>query len=252
MRHWAIVLAIFTFISLRYGSASASAAEAYTTSSTWLRTGPDYSFPSIERIPRGALVDVIGCTDSYNWCDVDYEGERGWFAGNRLQFVYNGRRGSAVDLAPLLGLMILQFSFGNYWNDHYRDRPWFNERNQRRWQNWQPPQHPFGNRPRQPGAPALLPHAPEKPRAPQTAPIAPNVQPPAAPPSVETPVNPAPIRPAPINPAPIRPVPNTRPNPINPAPDFQRPAPQQQKPFNPALPQGGTHKKRCIPPEICP
>jgi len=97
-------------------TATAFATEAYTTTSTWLRTGPDTTFLVIERVPRDSLVDVYGCTNGYGWCDVDVEGERGWLPSSRLQFIYNGRRGPASVLAPLLGLMILQFSFRDYWD----------------------------------------------------------------------------------------------------------------------------------------
>ena len=91
-------------------------------------------------MPRNSYIDVYGCTDGYSWCDVDYEGERGWLPATRIQFVYDGRRGSVNNLAPFLGLMILQFSFRDYWSNHYQDRSWYNDRNLQRWQNWQPPQ----------------------------------------------------------------------------------------------------------------
>lgn len=120
-------------------ASEASATEAYATSSSWLRTGPDYKFPAITRIPRNATVDIIGCTEGYRWCDVIFNHERGWFAGRRLQTVYNGRRDTIPNLAPLLGLLILQFSFRDYWDNNYRERPWYTDKNQQRWQNWQFP-----------------------------------------------------------------------------------------------------------------
>ena len=150
------------------GASAAWATEAYTTSSTWLRTGPDTNFPRIERIPRESLVEVYGCTENYDWCDIDFEGDRGWLPGRRLQFVYNGRRGSIDTLAPFLGLMILQFSLQDYWGNHYRERPWYTNRNLQRWQNWQPPHPDVQNRPAPrhegPGYPQNQPFQGQQPR----------------------------------------------------------------------------------------
>ena len=128
------------------GASIANASEAYTTSSAWLRTGPDRSFPTIMRVQRSSTVDVIGCTSGYRWCDVEVNGERGWLQSNQLQMVYNGRRGSLSRLGPLMDLMILQFNFGDYWDNHYRSRPWYNDQNRQRWQNWQPNMSPFHTR----------------------------------------------------------------------------------------------------------
>jgi len=120
------------------GLGNALATQAYTTSSTYLRAGPDTTFPQIQRVPYASTVEVYGCTTGYGWCDVDYGGERGWFPGNRLQFNDHGRRGSITNLAPLLGLMIMQFSVQDYWGNHYQDRAWYTDQNRQRFQNWQP------------------------------------------------------------------------------------------------------------------
>jgi uncharacterized protein YraI len=237
MRVKAFVVGVIGFMFLVEFTLPTLAAEAYTTSTSWLRTGPDSNFPVIERVPRSSLVDVIGCTDGYDWCDIDFDGERGWFLGSRLQFVYQGQRGSLRELAPLLGLMILQFSFGDYWNDHYRERPWFNDRNRQIWQNWQPQRRPFQNGPLPnsgqgaPVAPAPAPVRPQfrqAPLQPQLAPQTPQNQPQIVP-QTQTPRQPAPqerFRRAPQSPT-IIPPPGT--------PQLQHPAP----------------RKPCVPPDVC-
>jgi uncharacterized protein YraI len=243
MRLKAFVAGVIGFIFFSWITLPASAAEAYTTSTSWLRTGPDSNFPFIERVPRDSLVDVIGCTDGYDWCDIDYDGERGWFSGRRLQFVYQGQRGSLRELAPLLGLMILQFRFGDYWNDHYRERPWYNDRNRQIWQNWHPQRRQFQNRP-QPnfgqGAPVAPPSTPVRPQfrqsplEPQAAPAAPQIQPQNAP-QVQTPRQP-PSEQRTLQQERIGRTPQSPAfNPPASAPQLQHPAP----------------RKPCLPPDVC-
>ena len=250
---------LFTILTTMITTATAFATEAYTTASTWLRAGPDTSFISIERVPRDTLVDVYGCTNGYGWCDVDVDGERGWLPSSRLQFVYNGRRGPASVLAPLLGLMILQFSFRDYWDNHYQARPWYNEHNRQRWQNWQPqnvpPRHQSPQNLQVPITPQFnTPIAPQI--TPQLSPqIAPHLQPQVTPPN--TPQASPQITPQ------LRPqsVPSAPSAPLNAAPSPQQPLqPQQQgQPSRPVerhqedqqKAHGGPRKKACVPPEIC-
>jgi len=241
---YSIVLAILTTMIT---TATAFATEAYTTASTWLRAGPDTSFLSIERVPRDTLVDVYGCTNGYGWCDVDVDGERGWLPSSRLQFVYNGRRGPASILAPLLGLMILQFSFRDYWDNHYQARPWYNEQNRQRRQNWQPQNVP----PRRQSRPNLqVPITPQlsPPITPQITPqLSPQVTPPNAPQA--SPQTAPQLRPQSIPIAPSAP-PNAAP---------QRQPQQQGQPSRPVerhqedqqKAHGVPRKKACVPPEIC-
>ena len=249
MRIKAFVFMMMSAFFLGGFSLPALATEAYTTSTSWLRTGPDREFPVVERIPRGALVDVIGCTDGYDWCDIFYDGERGWFLGSRSQFVYEGRRGSLRELAPLLGLMILQFSFGDYWDNHYRERPWYNDRNRQIWQNWQPHRRPFQNGP-QPnsGQSAPLEPAPVRPQLRQATPqpqAAPQSMPQAAPrsPQIQQPIAPQVQTPRQPNGGP-KPRPQERFNRTPQLPAIIPPAgaPQLQHP---------APRKPCLPPDVC-
>ena len=222
---YSIVFAILTTIIT---TATAFATEAYTTASTWLRAGPDTSFISIERVPRDTLVDVYGCTNGYGWCDVDVDGERGWLPSSGLQFVYNGRRGPASVLAPLLGLMILQFSFRDYWDNHYQARPWYNEQNRQRWQNWQPQ------------------NVPPRRQSPQNlqVPITPQFNPPIA--AQITPQ----LRPQSVPSAPSAPL-NAAPQPQQPQQQVQPSRPVDRHQEDQQKTHGGPRKKACVPPEIC-
>lgn len=120
-----IALSLLALIGL---SSSSQAEEAYTVRSGLMRAGPDYDYPEIRRISRDRIIDVFGCTRDFEWCDVEYDGDRGWFPADNIEFDYEGRREALIDVAPLLGLMILEFSIDDYWDRYYYDRPWYRHR----------------------------------------------------------------------------------------------------------------------------
>lgn len=117
-------------------SASAFAAEGYVTRNVSLRAGPDFSYPAVTRIRAGTSVSIEGCVDGWSWCDVDTGGERGWMAGNYLQEEYEGRRVLVPNYGVQIGIPIVSFAFGSYWDDHYRNRSWYSHRE--RWSHVRP------------------------------------------------------------------------------------------------------------------
>lgn len=113
----------------------------YMLRRSWLRAGPDYDYPTLRRIGRNTQVIVYGCLRDWNWCDVSYQRDRGWVPGQDIAASYQGRRRSINTVAPYLGIGIFSFMFGTYWDDHYRDRSFYRERD--RWerqynQNYKP------------------------------------------------------------------------------------------------------------------
>jgi uncharacterized protein YraI len=99
---------------------------AITSTALNLRVGPGTSYGIIAVIPQGHTVEVFGCLTDYSWCDVDWEGLRGWVAARYLL-----RPGDAVYLpawAPAVGLPVVIFSFEIYHDRHYRKRPWHKRR----------------------------------------------------------------------------------------------------------------------------
>lgn len=124
------------------GAASAQT-PGYVTTNVNLRAGPDTSYPAVAVLGAGSPLDIFGCLDAYTWCDVDWQGYRGWVAAQYLQYDYRGRRVGLPDYAPMIGVPIIGFSVDNYWGRYYRDRPWYGDRY--RWS--QPP----GYRPPPPG-----------------------------------------------------------------------------------------------------
>src|SRR5690606_21282421 len=156
------LLAAAAFLGL---SASAALAQnAYSTGNVNMRAGPGTQYPRVTTIPTGSAVDVHGCLSGWNWCDTSWRGLRGWVSGNYLQMLYNNRRVLVPEYGPRIGVPIITFQFGNYWDRWYRDRPWSRDRH--RWDDrrdrdrdrWDPrpprprPGDAVDPRPRPPGA----------------------------------------------------------------------------------------------------
>lgn len=152
-------------------TALAQSDRAYTNTSANLRAGPDAGYPRIVTIPGGSSVQVYGCINDWSWCDVAWRGERGWMSAALLDYDYSGRRVGVSSYGAQLGLPILSFVFDSYWNDHYRSRSWYGDRD--RWRAHRPT--PIAPRPQQPAhpqqqRPQAHPQQPQRPAQPQPRP----------------------------------------------------------------------------------
>ncbi len=120
--------------------ATAAAQQAYTTRQVNLRAGPDRAYPQVAYIGAGQSVYVNGCINDYRWCDITAGSNRGWAYAKFIEYPYQDRRLPIYGNGPTLALPIVSFILGSYWNDNYRNRPFYNSQNN--WNNWRP-----GNRP---------------------------------------------------------------------------------------------------------
>ncbi|MDA5193248.1 SH3 domain-containing protein [Govanella unica] len=111
----------------------ATAATAVTIGTVSLRAGPDAGYPLVRTIHDDRPVQIYGCLNDWSWCDVGYSGDRGWLDGNYIASDYQGRRQPLIGIGAMLGLGIVSFDFGNYWDSYYRGRPFYSERG--RWEN---------------------------------------------------------------------------------------------------------------------
>ncbi|MGE4377808.1 MAG: SH3 domain-containing protein [Burkholderiaceae bacterium] len=113
----------------------AQAQAAYLTATVNLRAGPGQVYPVVVVLGRGLAIDVQGCLSDYSWCDVIAGPYRGWVYAGYINYPYQGAYVPVPDYGPVIGIGIgiISFSLGVYWHDHYRDRPWYHERD--RWEH---------------------------------------------------------------------------------------------------------------------
>ncbi|WEX09291.1 SH3 domain-containing protein [Chelativorans sp. AA-79] len=124
-------LAAVAFGAILASAGTAAAANAFATGNVNMRAGPSTQYPRVTTIPRGSAVEVYGCTSGWRWCDTVWRGNRGWVSASYLQMQYRDRRVYVPDYAPRLGLPVITFQFGSYWDRWYSDRPWYHDRD--RW-----------------------------------------------------------------------------------------------------------------------
>lgn len=120
LRHSLMLAA--TAIGLAVLPSVADAAPARITANINVRSGPGVQYYRIGLLPAGSPVEVYGCLQGYTWCDVSYGNMRGWVAARYLSVFYN--RNVFVPSRPIVALPFLSFSY-SYWDNHYRDQPWY-------------------------------------------------------------------------------------------------------------------------------
>jgi uncharacterized protein YraI len=125
-----------------------------------VRAGPNTQYPVVAQVGTGAPVEVFGCLDDWSWCDVGYSDLRGWVYGPYLNYVYYGSRVPLYTYAPSLGIPIVSFSIGSYWDRYYYGRPWYGRRDY--WIQRAPPHtRPSGPPPRYDPPPHVRPYGPQ-------------------------------------------------------------------------------------------
>jgi uncharacterized protein YraI len=130
MRRYALSLAA-AFLATAAVPSVAAAANAMVTADLNMRAGPSTSFPVVEVIPDDGQVTVHGCIGAYQWCDVTWQDARGWVSSDYLTYSYQNRYVPLVEYGERADIPIIVFSVGSYWDDYYRDRPWYGQRS--RW-----------------------------------------------------------------------------------------------------------------------
>ena len=149
----------------------AQAQWAYTSASVHLRAGPAPDYPMVTILPPHYRVMVHGCLRDYSWCDVSAGWDRGWLYAAYIYYPYRGTEVPIIQYGAQIGLAVLGFILYDYWNDHYRNRPFYHERD--RWSRRPPPAPP----------PHVAPHFERRPQPSRSTPhMRPPVPPHAVPP----------------------------------------------------------------------
>src|SRR5690242_15051508 len=112
---------------------AANAQRAWVLNGAEIYAGPGNDHPLVARVAPGVNVHVQGCLSDYTWCDVTFGGNRGWVYAGELAYTYQSRRVPILDYGPRIGLPVITFSLGNYWDHYYRGRSWYHDRD--RWEH---------------------------------------------------------------------------------------------------------------------
>jgi uncharacterized protein YraI len=111
--------------------------QAVVSRQVHLRAGPSPSYPIVAVLIPGTPVEVWGCLPNYAWCDVAVDVRRGWVHGVYLEAYARDDHAHLPDAGALLGIAIIGFALHEYWHDHYRERPFYGQRDR-----WKPPPAP--------------------------------------------------------------------------------------------------------------
>ena len=160
MRNYVLVAAVLA-AALPISPAVARQMSGYTVRSTTMYAGPESDYPAVQRLRRNSGVVVYGCLSDWSWCDAGNGYDRGWIAGQDIVVTYQGRRRSIM---PSMGIGILSFVFGSYWDSHYRSRSFYNQRPHYEQQYNTDHRPQWGPRPR---GPAITPQRGQPNRGPQ-------------------------------------------------------------------------------------
>jgi uncharacterized protein YraI len=153
MNHfWALFAATALLATLPAGVSAQQL--AHTTKDVNLRAGPARDYPVVTVLPGGVQVVVEGCVPDYRWCDVVAGPLRGWVYAKNIVYPYEGNSVPVLDYGAVIGIGIAAFVVGDYWDRHYRGRPWYGQR--QHWighppagfrPGWNRPPPPSGHRP---------------------------------------------------------------------------------------------------------
>ena len=129
---------------------TSQAQSAYAAQDLILLAGPSPEYPEVAILPRGSAFNVQGCLNDYRWCDVIAGPYRGWAYAGNIVYPYRGANVPLISYGAAIGIGVLAFSVGHYWDSYYQGRPWYPQR--QLWINRPPPPHYGpGGRPPPPG-----------------------------------------------------------------------------------------------------
>jgi uncharacterized protein YraI len=125
---------IFAAALLLTAPTAVLAAPGMVTTTVSLKAGPGAGFPVVDRIPAGARINVHGCIRGGSWCDVSWDGERGWVSARYLEYYFRNRYVYLPDYYETADVPVVPFVLGTYWSSYYSGRPWY--RRHAYWNNY--------------------------------------------------------------------------------------------------------------------
>lgn len=120
------LLAAAALFGAAFAAGAAQAEPGYTTTDVNLRAGPSIHYPVVITLPFDADLEIFGCLDAFDWCDVEWGRYRGWVAADYLGFYYADQRYDLPTYRARYRVPVIEFNFG-YWDAHYRSYGWYRD-----------------------------------------------------------------------------------------------------------------------------
>jgi uncharacterized protein YraI len=142
-----LALASLGAVFLATWAAAVLAAPAQVMATVHLRAGPATEYPAFAVLGPGTPLEVYGCEEHFDWCDVQAGPNRGWVDAAYLQMSSGGQSLIVADSGVVLALPVVTFVLDTYWGSYYRGRPWYSNRARyypyyRRYPHGRPPPRP--------------------------------------------------------------------------------------------------------------
>lgn len=107
---------------LAFASGSAFAVNAFVTDAVHMYAGPNTNYPEVMRLSAGRPVTLYGCLANFEWCDVEWRGNRGWVPAGALS---TADKSNIAASGQTLKVPSLRFDLKTYWEQNYQSRPWY-------------------------------------------------------------------------------------------------------------------------------
>lgn len=102
---------------------------AYVTNNVHLRAGPDARYPSVAILRSGERVELLGCVNGWQWCEVETrDDERGWTAAYYLRTLRGNSSLTIIESNNYGGTRVIIYKPYDYWDAHYRNKYFYRDR----------------------------------------------------------------------------------------------------------------------------
>jgi uncharacterized protein YraI len=109
-------------------TAPALADNGSTSQGVQMQAGPGTEYPDVMRLAPNLKITIHGCARAWDWCDVEWRGNRGWVPASALGYRLDRTLLSVAAYGPRVGLPEVEFNLAKYWEAHYQQRPWYPQR----------------------------------------------------------------------------------------------------------------------------
>ncbi|HPE31446.1 MAG TPA: SH3 domain-containing protein [Parvularculaceae bacterium] len=110
------------------GAAMADPGPGHVRTSLNMRAGPGTAFPVVMVLSRDVQVAIIGCLDDRTWCDIEYDGARGWVSGAYISVLIDGGYRPVRGSGARVVVSVLGWDIDDYWDNHYRRANFYSDR----------------------------------------------------------------------------------------------------------------------------